>query len=140
MDSHSPLSPSAAFWVILAGAVVLAVAASWLLGVGVGSDIEQLDQRLPEALRSVRDYLRTSPVSPLDALYAALLYVAVQQIEGNLITPLIQRQAVHVQPALLILAIIAFGVIFGILGVIFGAPLTVVVLVLVLVQKLYLEG
>lgn len=75
---------------------------------------------------------------PMDALYTALLYAAIQQLEGNVISPLIQRRTVNLQPAVLILAIFGFGVVFGVPGVIFGAPLMVVVMVLV--EKLYVEG
>ncbi|MDZ3836192.1 MAG: AI-2E family transporter [Rhodospirillales bacterium] len=75
--------------------------------------------------------------SPLDALYAAGVYAGVQQLEGNLITPLVQKQAVHVEPVLLILGVVAFGLVFGFLGVVFGAPLVVVATVLV--KKLYVE-
>jgi predicted PurR-regulated permease PerM len=76
--------------------------------------------------------------NPSLALYVALLYLAVQQLEGNLIEPMLQRWAVDVQPALLILGVLAFGVVFGPLGVLFGAPL--MVLGVVLTQQLYIDA
>lgn len=76
--------------------------------------------------------------SPVDALYTAVLYAGVQQLEGNLITPLVQQRTVDVQPVLLILGVVAFGLVFGFLGIVFGAPL--VVLVTVLVKTLYVDG
>jgi len=76
-------------------------------------------------------------VSPQTAMYAALVYLVVQQIEGNLLQPLAQRWAVHLPPALGALAVVAFGVLFGIVGVLFAVPLAVVTMVLV--QKLYTE-
>jgi predicted PurR-regulated permease PerM len=74
---------------------------------------------------------------PQAMFYAALIYVAVQQIEGILATPIAQRWSVHVPPALTLLSVLAAGLLFGTLGVIFAMPLTVVVLVLV--QKLYVR-
>jgi predicted PurR-regulated permease PerM len=75
--------------------------------------------------------------SPQTALYAALVYLVVQQLEGNVLQPLAQRWAVHIPPALSLLAVVAFGLLFGIIGILFAVPLAVVVMVLV--RKLYTE-
>ena len=75
--------------------------------------------------------------SPQMALYAALVYLAVQFVEGNIIMPLAQKWAVSVPPALSLLGIVGFGLVFGLAGVLFAMPLLVVTLVMV--QKLYVE-
>jgi predicted PurR-regulated permease PerM len=72
---------------------------------------------------------------PQVALYAALVYITVQFVEGHLVLPLAQKWAVSLPPALGLLSIVAFGLVFGLMGVLFAIPLTVVVVVLV--QKLY---
>ncbi len=74
---------------------------------------------------------------PQQALYVALLFVGVQQLEGNVLVPLVQRWAVHMPPALAVLSVLVFGVLFGLFGVMFGTPLMVVTMVLV--QRLYVE-
>lgn len=74
---------------------------------------------------------------PLYALYVLGIYTAVQFTEGNILTPLIQVQAVSLPPAALLAAQLLMGVWFGIVGVILAAPLAVVVIVLV--QTLYVE-
>ena len=74
---------------------------------------------------------------PEMALWAAFVYLAVQQIEGVLITPLIQRKAVKLPPALTVFGVVAAGVMFGFVGLIFAAPLLVVAYVLV--KKLYVR-
>jgi len=61
----------------------------------------------------------------------------VQFVEGNIVTPLAQRWAVSVPPALTLLGIVAFGLVFGAMGVLFAMPMLVVTMVLV--QKLYVE-
>jgi predicted PurR-regulated permease PerM len=71
------------------------------------------------------------------ALWALLVIVAIQQVESYVIQPLVQERAVSLPPALGILAVVAFGLVFGILGVIFAAPLTVVAYVAV--KKLYVR-
>ena len=75
--------------------------------------------------------------SPETAFYALLVYLFVQFVEGNVVTPLAQRWAVSVPPALTLLGIVAFGLVFGVMGVLFAMPMLVVTMVLV--QKLYVE-
>lgn len=76
-------------------------------------------------------------VSPELALWTLGLYILVQQIEGDFLYPMVQRYAVGIPPALLLFAVIAAGILFGIPGVLLGAPLTVVVYVLV--KRLYVR-
>lgn len=71
------------------------------------------------------------------ALYALLVYLGVQFVEGNIILPLAQKWAVSLPPVISLLGIVAFGLVFGPMGVLFAMPLTVVLVVLV--QKLYVE-
>jgi predicted PurR-regulated permease PerM len=71
------------------------------------------------------------------AIWTGLLFVGVQQIEGNVIQPIAQRYAVDLPPALLLFSIVAAGFLFGIVGVIFAAPLTVVAYVLI--KRLYVR-
>lgn len=74
---------------------------------------------------------------PQTALSVALLALAIQQVEGNLVVPLVQRWAVQLPPALGVLSVLVFGVLFGPLGIVFGTPLMVVLMILV--RKLYVE-
>ncbi len=73
----------------------------------------------------------TLPVNALTAgLLTLLVFVAIQQLEGNFLTPRIQGEAVHVHPILVFLAVIAGGQIAGLLGVIFAVPALAVLRVL----------
>jgi predicted PurR-regulated permease PerM len=74
-------------------------------------------------------------VSPDMALYVVLLYIAVQQFEGAVLMPLVQQYAVDLPGVILLFSLIAFGAIFGVLGVVLAAPLAVVTYVLV--KRLY---
>lgn len=71
------------------------------------------------------------------ALYVALLFLGIQQVEEYLLTPFIQRWAVSLPPALTLVSAVMFGVLLGPLGVVFATPLMVVTLILV--RKLYVE-
>jgi predicted PurR-regulated permease PerM len=69
------------------------------------------------------------------ALWTTLMYVFVQHSEAYLIQPLIQQYAVDVPAVVLLFSLLAFAVLFGVIGILFAAPLTVVTFVLV--KRLY---
>jgi predicted PurR-regulated permease PerM len=75
---------------------------------------------------------------PQQALYVAILCVGIQQLEGFVLIPIIQRWTVSLPPALGILAVVMFGLLFGLPGAVFATPLMVVFMILV--QKLYVEN
>jgi predicted PurR-regulated permease PerM len=70
-------------------------------------------------------------------LWTLGVLIAVQQLQGNLVMPLLQNRMVDLPPAVTIFGIIAAGILFGVAGVLLATPLTIVVLVLV--RRLYLE-
>lgn len=74
---------------------------------------------------------------PQTALLALAVVVVIQQLEGVLVTPFVQEKAVSLPPALTIFGVVAGGILFGAVGLLFAAPLLVVVYVLV--QRLYVE-
>ena len=76
-------------------------------------------------------------VDPATAFSVALLYLAIQQVEGYVLMPLVQRWAVALPPALGAVSVVAFAVLFGLPGVFFAVPLTIVAMVLV--RELYLD-
>ncbi len=76
-------------------------------------------------------------VSPASALYAAGLFIGVQIIESNLVTPFIERRTVELTPALTVVFQLGLAVTIGGLGLVLATPLLAVVVVLV--QMVYLE-
>jgi predicted PurR-regulated permease PerM len=69
-------------------------------------------------------------VSPTTALLTALLFLGIQQLEGNFLTPKIQGDTLHVHPILVFLAVIIGGGLGGIPGVIVSVPTLAVLRVL----------
>jgi len=65
-------------------------------------------------------------ISPGKGLLTVLLFALVHFLEGNIITPLIQRQIVRLPPALTLTAQLLLTVIAGPLGLVLAAPLTAV--------------
>ena len=75
--------------------------------------------------------------SPVLALWVAVLFVVIQQIESFAISPLIYQRAVKLPPVLTITMFFVFGILFGFLGLVAAAPLTAVILILI--RTLYVE-
>ena len=70
-------------------------------------------------------------------LWVVLLYLFLQQLEGNVIMPMVQRRAVHLPPALTITALFVGEASFGLLGMLVATPLLAVTVVAV--KMLYLN-
>ena len=75
--------------------------------------------------------------SPITAVYVLGLYVGVQLIESNIVTPFIERETVELPPALTIVFQLALGVLVGGLGVVLATPMLAAAVVAV--QMLYIE-
>lgn len=74
---------------------------------------------------------------PVTGLYVILLYGGIQAVESYVITPMIQKKAVSLPPALLILVQLFFGVIAGIPGLFLATPMTVCIILLI--QTFYIQ-
>ncbi|NML65390.1 AI-2E family transporter [Hymenobacter sp. RP-2-7] len=74
---------------------------------------------------------------PQMALYVVGLYLLVQAIESNLLTPLAQRSLIAMPPALIFIAQLVIGSYAGILGLILATP--IMAMLIVLVKMLYVQ-
>jgi predicted PurR-regulated permease PerM len=75
--------------------------------------------------------------SPTKALLVVGLYMLVQALESNLITPQIQKKLINIPPALIILAQLFMGVLSGGWGLVLAMP--IVAVVMVVVEELYVK-
>ena len=69
--------------------------------------------------------------SPSKAGAVLLLYFLIQQIEGNLVTPIIMQKQVSLLPAYTLTLLTAFGFLFGFLGLFLALPILIVIQILV---------
>lgn len=60
--------------------------------------------------------------SPRDALIALLLVIAVQQLEGNVLSPYLQGKNLNLHAAVVLLSVAAGGTLFGITGAFLAVP------------------
>jgi predicted PurR-regulated permease PerM len=70
-------------------------------------------------------------------LIVLAFYLVLQNLEGNLLTPMIQQRAIRMPPALLITMQVLLGTLFGLTGLVLAAPLAVAGMVAV--NLLYVE-
>jgi predicted PurR-regulated permease PerM len=76
-------------------------------------------------------------VSPFNALYVAIYYFVFQQLQAAITVPLVERRAVNIPPAALLLWQLMLAIGFGLLGLFVATPLLAVLTVAL--RILYLE-
>lgn len=117
------------------GLWLVGVPAAWAIGLVAG-----LAEFVPYAgviLAGIPAVILAFGQDTATGLWTLGVLVAVQQLQGNLVMPLLQNKMVDLPPAITIFGIIAAGILFGVAGVLLATPLTIVVLVLV--RRLYLR-
>lgn len=70
-------------------------------------------------------------VDPLKAVEVVILFIVVQQVEGNLVQPLVMSKAVNLDPLLVLVAITLGVQVLGIIGAILAVPIVAAMQVLV---------
>jgi len=75
--------------------------------------------------------------SPSSALYVVLLYIGIQAIESNILTPLIQKKMISFPMAMILIAQVVLGIFTGILGIVLAVPLVAVIVILI--KMAYIE-
>ena len=75
--------------------------------------------------------------SPEKALWVAIAFLIIQQLEGNVLIPMLLQKAVEVPPALSLIGIASMTIVLGVAGALIAEPL--VAAGLVVVKMLYVE-
>jgi predicted PurR-regulated permease PerM len=121
----------------------LTTVALWLLGIplaftlGLLTGILNFIPNIGPILAGIPAVLIAFMEGPRQAFYVLLLYIAIQSLEGYVLTPLVQHRTVSLPPAVIILSQVLLGVLLGTLGVLLATPLAASVMVLV--KMLYVE-
>lgn len=66
-------------------------------------------------------------LSPLHVLWVVIATTVIQQLENTLLVPRIMNRAVGVRPLVTLLAMYAFGSLFGVVGVLISIPLAAII-------------
>jgi predicted PurR-regulated permease PerM len=109
---------------------VLVTIGLWMIGIplagtlGIIAALLTFIPNLGPILSVVPAALLALAISPAKGLLTLLLFMVVHFLEGNIITPLLQRKIVRLPPALTLIAQLLLAVIAGPLGFALAAPLT----------------
>ena len=108
----------------------------WLLGVpmpgtlGLLAGLLAFIPNIGPILSAIPPVLLALSSSPRLALYVVLLFWGVHAAEGMIITPIAERKAVQLPPALTLSMQLVLALVAGTMGVALAAPITTVLLVL----------
>jgi predicted PurR-regulated permease PerM len=78
-------------------------------------------------IASIPALLVASALGWSEMVWTAIAYIAIQQFEGNVLLPMVQRRLLSIPPALILLSILSVGTLFGLAGVLLAAPISVII-------------
>ena len=90
---------------------------------GAWAGITELIPYLGPWLGAAPPVLYALVIHPISALWVALLYLAIQQLEGHLIVPNVMGRSLRLHPLLVIFGLLAGGEIYGFPGILVALPL-----------------
>jgi predicted PurR-regulated permease PerM len=106
-------------------------------GLGLIAGVTEFIPYVGPIIAAIPALLVAATQSPATVLWTFIAYIGIHTIEGNVISPLIQRELVYVPPALMLLGIASISIVFGTAAILFAAP--IVVVLFVLIKKLYVR-
>lgn len=115
----------------------------WIIGMkfalllGLLAGLFQIVPYVGPSLSAVPGIVLALAQSPKEALLAGSVYLGVQIIENNFITPTVMRSQASLPPVLTLISTVALGLVFGPFGFIIATPLTLIGLVIY--RELYAE-
>jgi predicted PurR-regulated permease PerM len=109
----------------------------WLLGVlgwlphgqkyallfGAWVAITELIPYLGPWLGAIPPFIYALVVNPISAVWVALLFLAIHQVEGHIVVPNVMGSALRLHPLLVIFGLLAGGEIYGLPGALIALPL-----------------
>jgi len=107
---------------VFVGLFILGVKFAAVLGLIAG--LFGLIPIIGAVLGAVPGLLVTLATSREDMIWVIVLYVVVQFVESNIISPRIQSKAVNIHPALILVVLVIASETSGLWGVVVGVPLT----------------
>lgn len=113
-----------------------AVGLPFALGFAVFSALLTVIPNYGSIISAIPPVLLGLSISPGKAVLVLVVYVIVNQIEGNLILPLVMARTVNLHPAVVAIGVLVMAQLFGLIGVIISIPL--ISLAVILVEELWI--
>jgi predicted PurR-regulated permease PerM len=112
------------------GLALLGVPYALLLGV-LAALTELLPYLGPWISGTVSVIMALIVIGPLKAVEVVILFILIQELEGNLVQPMVMSKSVHIDPLLVIVAVLVGISLLGIVGAVLAVPVAAGVQVLV---------
>jgi predicted PurR-regulated permease PerM len=106
----------------LAAAALFLIGVPYSLALGAWVSITAVIPYLGAWIGAIPALLVAFSISPTAAVLTGMLFLAIQQLEGNVLTPRIQAQTIKVPSVLVFLGVLAGGSLAGITGVLLAVP------------------
>ncbi|OGK15841.1 hypothetical protein A2774_05900 [Candidatus Roizmanbacteria bacterium RIFCSPHIGHO2_01_FULL_39_12c] len=97
----------------------------YALALAVLAGLLEVVPNLGPTISAIPAILLGYAVSPVTGVAALALYFVIQQLENNLIVPVVMKQAVGLNPIITLISLLVGGRIGGVLGVLLAIPITV---------------
>lgn len=107
---------------VMCGVGLKLIGVEYALLFGVIAGVGEMIPNIGPILSAVPPALFVLTRDPVQALWVVLLYVAVQQLENNLIVPLVMGQSLKLHPLSVTFTVLVMGALFGLLGAILAVP------------------
>ena len=111
---------------------IMALGAYWLIGLpnvlvlALIAGVMEAVPMIGPLLGAVPAALVALSISPAKLVWVIVATIVIQQLENNLLVPRVMRKAVGVNPFVSLLAIFAFGSLFGLAGAIMAIPMAAI--------------
>jgi predicted PurR-regulated permease PerM len=107
------------------------------LGFAVFSAILTVIPNYGSIISAIPPILLGLSISPGKAVLVLIVYVIVNQIEGNLILPIVMARTVELHPAVVAIGVLVTAALFGLIGVILSIP--ILSLAVILVEEVWIK-
>lgn len=114
---------SLTFQGISATVILFLIGVPYSLLLGIWTAIGAIVPYVGSYIGAVPSIIAALFVSPVAALLTAAAYFTINQIDGNVIAPRVQGQAIRVHPVLIFMAVIAGGQLAGLWGALLAVPM-----------------
>ncbi|QYJ16013.1 Putative transport protein YhhT [Rubrobacter xylanophilus DSM 9941] len=112
---------------VIGWAIVFFTGGEYALLIGVWVGVTELIPVLGPVLGAIPAVVLALVDSPLKALLVASLFLAAQQLEGNVLVPRIMGSSVGVHPLWVMFAMLSATALYGVVGALFAVPIVAMV-------------
>jgi predicted PurR-regulated permease PerM len=119
-------SAGVALW-LLGTAGIFEEGRTYALAFGAWFGLMELVPYVGPALGALPPLIVALLGDPLDALWVALLFTALQQLEGHIVAPQVFGRALRLNPLLVLFALLLGGEVYGFFGAVIALPIAAVV-------------